>query len=288
MILLDIEGTTTPIAFVTETLFPYARARLPAFLAREGRASETAAFLAEMDRDSKSTGLKELQGRIWEEGYASGELTGVVFDDVPRAFERWHAAGIPIGIFSSGSVLAQQRLFRHSTAGDLTRFLRWHFDTAVGPKQAPSSYTRIAEAVQRRPAEIVFVSDVAGELDAARDAGMQTIMTVRPGNAPQPAHTASDDHHARRNSLECRSSWRHALFVGSGRSSRSLPRRRHSCLARRRPTRRRCSPQCGPRSAATPSRVSRRFASRVARRATSPAAGCTRAWNGCAWIRSVS
>lgn len=189
MILLDIEGTTTPITFVTETLFPYARARLAEFLAREGRASETAAFLAEMDRDSKSTGLKELQGRIWEEGYASGELTGAVFDDVPRAFARWHAAGIPIGIFSSGSVLAQQWLFRRSTAGDLTRFLRWYFDTAVGPKQNPASYARIAETVERHPADILFVSDVAGELDAAREAGMQTIMTVRPGNAPQPPHT---------------------------------------------------------------------------------------------------
>ena len=188
MILLDIEGTTTPIAFVTETLFPYARARLPGFLAREGRASETAAFLAEMDRDSKSTALKELQGRIWEEGYASGELTGVVFDDVPRAFARWHAAGTPIGIYSSGSVLAQQWLFRRSTAGDLTRYVRWHFDTAVGPKRKAESYTRIAEGVDRRPAEILFVSDVAEELDAARDAGLQTIMTVRPGNAPQPPH----------------------------------------------------------------------------------------------------
>jgi enolase-phosphatase E1 len=189
VILLDIEGTTTPIAFVTETLFPYARARLPGLLAREGRASETAALLAEMDRDSKSPGLKELQGRIWEAGYASGELTGVVFDDVPRAFARWHEAGIPLGIFSSGSVLAQQWLFRRSTAGDLTRYLRWHFDTGVGPKRKPASYTRIAAEVARQPAAILFVSDVAEELDAARAAGFQTIMTVRPGNAPQPPHT---------------------------------------------------------------------------------------------------
>jgi len=102
VLLLDIEGTTTPLAFVTDTLFPYARARLAAFLAREGRADQAAAFLAEMDRDSKSSALKELQGRIWEDGYASGELTGAVFDDVPRAFARWHAAGTPIAIFSSG------------------------------------------------------------------------------------------------------------------------------------------------------------------------------------------
>ena len=188
MILLDIEGTTTPIAFVTETLFPYARARLAAFLAREGRAAEAPQFLAEMDRDSKSGALKELQGRIWEAGYAAGDLAGAVFDDVPGAFAAWHAAGRRIGIYSSGSVLAQRCLFRHSTAGDLTRFIAAYFDTAVGPKQDARSYTRIAEAVGVEPRSIVFVSDVAGELDAAAAAGLQAIMALRPGNAAQPAH----------------------------------------------------------------------------------------------------
>jgi len=188
VILLDIEGTTTPIAFVTETLFPYARARLAAFLARDGRASEAPAFLAEMDRDSKSTELKALQGRIWEEGYASGELTGAIFDDVRRALARWQAAGTRIAIYSSGSVLAQQWLFRRSSAGDLTPFISRYFDTGVGPKRDPGSYTRIASAVALPPARITFVSDVVAELDAAAAAGMQTIMSLRPGNHPQPAH----------------------------------------------------------------------------------------------------
>ena len=188
MLLLDIEGTTTPIAFVTDTLFPYARARLASFLSREGRADVASAFLAEMDRDSKSTELKALQGRIWEDGYRSGELTGTVFEDVPRAFARWQSTGTPIAIFSSGSVLAQQWLFRRSSAGDLTPFIAQYFDTEVGPKRDPASYARIAATVALPPSSITFVSDVVAELDAARAAGMQTIMSLRPGNHPQPPH----------------------------------------------------------------------------------------------------
>lgn len=189
MILLDIEGTTTPISFVTETLFPYARARLAGFLTREGRADEAAGFLAEMDRDSKSSALKQLQGRIWVDGYASGDLVGAVYADVPRAFAAWHAAGQRIGIYSSGSVLAQQCLFRHSSAGDLTRFISDYFDTAVGPKQDAGSYSRIASHTGVDAASILFVSDVVRELDAAASAGMRTALALRPGNAPQPAHT---------------------------------------------------------------------------------------------------
>ena len=185
-ILLDIEGTTTPIAFVTETLFPYARARLAGFLAREGRADETARFFALMDADSKDSELKELQGRIWEDGYTRGELAGDVFEDVPRALVRWHRAGVPIGIYSSGSVLAQQWLFRTTPAGDLTRFISSFFDTAVGGKRDAESYTRIAERVGLAPQAITFVSDVVAELDAARRAGMRTILSLRPGNSPQP------------------------------------------------------------------------------------------------------
>jgi enolase-phosphatase E1 len=188
VLLLDIEGTTTPIAFVTDRLFPYARARLVSFLSREGRADEAPALLAEMDRDSKSTALKALQGRIWEDGYRSGELTGTVFDDVPRAFARWHSVGTAIAIFSSGSVLAQQWLFRRSSAGDLTPFIAHYFDTEVGPKRDPASYARIAATVALPPSSITFVSDVVAELDAARAAGMQTIMSLRPGNHPQPPH----------------------------------------------------------------------------------------------------
>ncbi len=192
MILLDIEGTTTPITFVTETLFPYARAHLRAYLEGQGRVAEAPAFLALMDRDSKAAELKELQGRIWENGYREGTLRGEVFDDVPRAFVRWRESGIPIGIYSSGSVVAQQWLFRTTASGDLTPFIRWYFDTAVGPKRDRASYARIAEAVELSPLDITFVSDISAELDAARDAGMRTILSVRPGNAPQP----QNDHRA--------------------------------------------------------------------------------------------
>ena len=125
-----------------------------------------------MDRDRKSTPLKTLQGKIWEEGYQRGELVGEVFADVPPALSRWHAQGAPVGIFSSGSVLAQQLLFRHSSAGDLTPFLRWHFDTTTGKKADSDSYRRIAAAMNMTPQAIVFVSDIVAELDAARDAGL--------------------------------------------------------------------------------------------------------------------
>ena len=189
MILLDIEGTTTPISFVTEILFPYARARLVTVLEREGRAGEAPAFLAEMDGDSKSTALKELQGRIWEQGYENGELTAPLYPDVAPALVRWREQGHALGIFSSGSVLAQQWLFRRSSAGDLTPHLQWYFDTQTGPKREPASYTTIATIVKSAPAEILFISDVAAELDAARAAGMRTVLSQRPGNPPQPAHT---------------------------------------------------------------------------------------------------
>jgi enolase-phosphatase E1 len=218
-IILDIEGTTTPIAFVTKTLFPYARTHLGSYLdrhqatdvldrlqaerrqesdasapswsdtsadARHGSAIAYVEWL--MDRDRKSPALKELQGRIWEDGYRSGELTGEVFPDVRGALQRWHRAGVPAGIFSSGSVLAQQLLFRHSSDGDLTRFLKWHFDTAIGAKGEPESYARIVYEVGASPGQALFVSDVVRELDAARVGGMQTALSERPGNAPQPPH----------------------------------------------------------------------------------------------------
>jgi enolase-phosphatase E1 len=223
-ILLDIEGTTTPIAFVYDVLFPYARRRLGHYVEHHSsspehralfdrlrdeheadraagehvpvwsdddaasRAASIVAYLEWlMDRDRKSTALKSLQGLIWEAGYRTGDLTGDVFADVPRALERWHADRIPVGIFSSGSVLAQQLLFRHSTAGDLTTRLHWHFDTTTGGKTDPASYRRIAAAMGVPPETVMFVSDVTAELDAARTAGMQTRLAVRPGNKPAPA-----------------------------------------------------------------------------------------------------
>jgi enolase-phosphatase E1 len=179
-ILLDIEGTTTPIAFVHDVLFPYARRHLRQFV----DPAAAAHFESLMDGDDKSTDLKALQGRIWEDGYRHGELVGEVFPDVPGAFERWRALGVRIGIFSSGSVLAQRLLFGHSSAGDLTKYLSWHFDTTTGPKADTDSYRRIATAMAIPPGAIVFISDAIRELEAAQAAGMQTRLAVRPGNPP--------------------------------------------------------------------------------------------------------
>ena len=139
-----------------------------------------------MDQDRKSTGLKSLQGRIWEEGYRSGELEGEVYPDVLPALERWRKQGIDIAIFSSGSVQAQRSLFRNSVAGDLTRFIGGYFDTTTGPKREPESYARIAAALKRSPPDVLFVSDIAAELDAARTAGMRTALCVRAQGSAQP------------------------------------------------------------------------------------------------------
>lgn len=224
-ILLDIEGTTTPVEFVYQTLFPFARRCVRDFLAarqneqgwtaeiradiaqlRREHASESdsdlplwhtdspAAELASvttfiywlMDRDRKSTGLKAVQGRIWEAGYRSGELRSQVYEDVPRAFARWTKQGRTLAIFSSGSVLAQQLLFAHTNAGDLTSFLSGYFDTTAGAKQAAESYQRIAAALGFSAAECLFLSDVVAELDAAKQAGMQTALCVRAEPAPHP------------------------------------------------------------------------------------------------------
>ena len=143
-----------------------------------------------MDRDRKSTGLKSVQGKIWEEGYRSGALRGEVYADVRPALERWRDQRIDIAIFSSGSVQAQQSLFSNSTAGDLTPFIRNYFDTTTGPKMEPKSYSSIAVALGRSASDVLFVSDATQELDAAGEAGMQTACCVRrPGSEPKnPTH----------------------------------------------------------------------------------------------------
>jgi enolase-phosphatase E1 len=142
-----------------------------------------------MDRDRKSTGLKSLQGKIWEAGYRTGDVRGQVYADVAPALARWHGQGRDVAIFSSGSVQAQQSLFANSTAGDLGPFIRAYFDTTTGPKTAATSYERIAAALQRPPAHVLFLSDVAAELDAARQAGLHTRLCLRPP-APVPPITA--------------------------------------------------------------------------------------------------
>jgi enolase-phosphatase E1 len=185
-VVLDIEGTTTPVTFVYNVLFPYARARLH----EHASGDQLRALTAWMDQDAKVPELKRVQGLIWERGYADGTLSGVVFDDVPPALQRWRSAGIDIAIYSSGSVLAQRLLFGTTGAGDLTRLIGHYFDTGVGAKREAASYTRIAATMQCEPGALLFVSDIVAELDAARAAGLQTILCVRPGNAPQPATTA--------------------------------------------------------------------------------------------------
>jgi enolase-phosphatase E1 len=216
-ILLDVEGTTTPISFVYETLFPHARARLRQYAAMTRRAPEVerawallrheydseqprsgvqlpefgeGAPYAEylMDHDRKSTGLKMLQGIIWQEGYRSGELQSEVFDDVPEAFKAWRKSGLQVQIFSSGSVLAQKLLFRHTTRGDLTEYLSGYHDTMTGPKHESDSYRAIARRFNLPEAAVLFLSDVVSELDAAKAAGMATGLLLRPGNKPVAKH----------------------------------------------------------------------------------------------------
>src|SRR6185436_4028620 len=224
-ILLDIEGTTTPISFVHEVLFPYARSRVKDFLTTNWHYAEVISDVALLrqeqeaesevtlrnfapaadqieatsnyvqwliDQDRKSTGLKSLQGKIWKQGYLDGTLAAPLFADVRPALERLHQNGITIAIFSSGSVLAQQLLFAHTEAGDITTLIDVYFDTTTGPKTAGESYRKIAAQLQHRPADILFVSDVAGELEAAKEAAMQTLLCIRPGNPRQscPANPA--------------------------------------------------------------------------------------------------
>ena len=148
-----------------------------------------------MDADSKAGCLKSLQGKIWEAGYRSGQLKGQVFEDVPAAFERWRQEGRGIAIYSSGSVQAQRLIFGHAEVGDLSGFISHYFDTAVGPKREASSYARIAADLGADPAEVLFATDVYQEAEAGRQAGMQVVLLLRPGNpapGPHPFPTAVD------------------------------------------------------------------------------------------------
>lgn len=211
-ILLDIEGTTTPIDFVHKVLFPFAKERISDHLAAhlgdlgdliadlELEHSRDACYRGAFDAsspqsvsvylqylidvDRKSTPLKAIQGEIWRRGYESGTLRSEVFDDVPRALARWKADGKTIAIYSSGSVLAQQLLFRYTGVGDLSGFISHYFDTNVGGKREKDSYSYIAESLSIPPASILFVSDIPSELAAARDAGLTPVLSVRRGNTP--------------------------------------------------------------------------------------------------------
>jgi enolase-phosphatase E1 len=176
-VLTDIEGTTTSLSFVHDTLFPYARARLPAYVAAHG--GDLDQLLAWMDADAKVTELKDIQGRIWAQGYAAGELTGHVYPDAAQALRRWHAEGLKLAVFSSGSVAAQKLIFGHSDQGDLSPLFSGWFDTTTGPKREAISYVLIADALGISPADILFLSDIAAETDAAKAAGMRAMLIDR-------------------------------------------------------------------------------------------------------------
>jgi len=219
-VLLDVEGTTSAISFVYDRMFPYVRASLGQFVEErfdsagddEGRFDEAVRqlgvdvdkgpdWLVEveakaakqqivdavtklMDDDVKATGLKQLQGMIWKSGFESGELVSHLFDDVEPAIRAWVDEGVQVRIYSSGSIQAQKLFFGHSECGDLLPLIAGHYDTTIGSKKEANSYVAIAEDVGVSPDEILFVSDVPAELDAAKSAGMKTVLSLRPGNHP--------------------------------------------------------------------------------------------------------
>jgi enolase-phosphatase E1 len=209
-ILTDIEGTTSSISFVKDVLFPYARKRLPAFVETHADDPALQHWLHEaakeaglvlptreeiidlligwIDADRKSTALKALQGMIWEAGYTDGEYRAHVYPEVPACLRAWREAGKVLYVYSSGSVAAQKLLFGHTDAGDLTPLFAGFFDTETGAKRDARSYQRIAEAIGVSAGEILFLSDITEELDAARTAGMQTTLLARaPARCPDGA-----------------------------------------------------------------------------------------------------
>ncbi|PHK94983.1 acireductone synthase [Pseudoroseomonas rhizosphaerae] len=213
VVLTDIEGTTSAIAFVKETLFPFAERALDAFLDAHAEEAAVAACLREvrlmakpgederaalrrwMAEDAKIGPLKTLQGLIWRQGFVSGEIEGHLWPDVAPCLRAWARSGLFLAVYSSGSVAAQKLLFGHSLAGDLTPLFGGFFDTAVGGKREAASYAAIAQGLHRPPAEILFLSDVAEELDAAAHAGLRVCQLVRAqdGTAASGRHPWAED-----------------------------------------------------------------------------------------------
>lgn len=205
-ILTDIEGTTTSISFVHDTLFPYAKEHIKDFLLTNQNEPDVSQLIQEiaqiggvsytdlsqvtqllltwMEQDKKVTPLKTLQGMMWKTGYEKGHFQGHVYLDAFQELQRWHEQGLALYVYSSGSVPAQKLLFSHSIYGDLTPLFSGYFDTKVGGKKESSSYTKIAEQLKLAPERILFLSDLVEELTAAKDAGMQTLLIVREGAAP--------------------------------------------------------------------------------------------------------
>jgi len=214
VIITDIEGTTSAISFVHEVLFPYASSELAVFVgeneddpaiaqiledAREEAGEPDAPtelvieiLLHWIAEDRKATPLKTLQGHIWRNGYESGDFSGHVYDDAVEGLRRWHDADIDLYVYSSGSVGAQKLLFGYSDAGDLTGLFSGYFDTNIGHKKDAGAYEAIAESIGVDPADVLFLSDVAEELDAARDAGMQTVQLVRDDAVIVGEHQVAD------------------------------------------------------------------------------------------------
>ena len=206
-ILTDIEGTTSNISFVRDVLFPYARRALPGFVRAHGQEPEVRRWLDQVaienggvctddmivetlqgwiDEDRKHTALKALQGMVWDAGYRNADFTAPLYPDVAPALREWHDAGHPLAVYSSGSVPAQKLLFGHTDAGDLTGMFTAWFDTAVGHKRDADSYRRIAAEYGGNAGDILFLSDIVEELDAARDAGMRTVLLDRREDYPAP------------------------------------------------------------------------------------------------------
>lgn len=212
-IVTDIEGTTTSISFVHETLFPYAARQLPDFLrSNSDEYGDTIAAVREeagepqadlerviaillewIEQDRKATPLKTLQGEVWREGYRTGAYRGHVYEDAWRALTEWHARGIALYVYSSGSVQAQKLLFGHSSFGDLAPLFSGHFDTGVGHKRETESYLGIAKSIGLAPSTILFLSDVREELDAAAATGMKTIHVIREEGARRGEHFVVDE-----------------------------------------------------------------------------------------------
>ncbi|MGR8930455.1 MAG: acireductone synthase [Gammaproteobacteria bacterium] len=209
-IVTDIEGTTSSLSFVKDVLFPYARARLPEYVRQHHedvevesllddarKLSETrldhqqliAQFIDWIDRDQKVTPLKSLQGLIWESGYRQGDFKGHIYEDAVRQLRAWKQGGYDLYVYSSGSVHAQKLLFAHTAYGDLTPLFSGYFDTHIGGKREVSSYRAIASQIQLAAGQILFLSDIVEELDAAKSAGFQTYWLVRDNPAaPNALH----------------------------------------------------------------------------------------------------
>ncbi|UTW12467.1 acireductone synthase [Marinobacterium rhizophilum] len=209
-ILTDIEGTTTDIAFVHRVLFPYAHERLADYLRTHASDSvvqdilaqargelgqpdadlETliAAFRHWIEQDLKITPLKALQGLIWMHGYEQGDFKGHLYEDAHRLLQQWHADGIALHVFSSGSVKAQQLIFGYSDYGDLRPLFSGYFDTTTGPKREAHSYQAIVERIGCAADEVLFLSDIEQELDAARSAGLRTCLVARAEQPAAPQH----------------------------------------------------------------------------------------------------